>query len=132
MEANEPTQWFDHQIDDGVLILSIKLSEEGEFFDNPDQIVAEVLSAYGAATASVENPSCVVVIEAEIATSPLLRLLYLLYRECQKKRGGLYVCNFPQEDMISLNTLGLTEYPGFHLKPSRQDAVAAARSLKQD
>ena len=66
-------------------------------------------------------------IETRVATSLLIRILYRLFRECRKSRGDLYVCGFPSEYMISLSTLGLTELPGFRLKPTEEAAIEEIR-----
>jgi hypothetical protein len=132
MKDLEPIdRWFGHAVKDGVLVISIQLAEEAELFDNPDHVTDEILQAYNTVTASLQNRSCVVVTKTQAATSQLIRILYRLYRECQKNHGNLYVCEFPQEYMISLSTLGLTELPGFRLRATEVDAVSDAQADNQ-
>jgi len=110
------------QFKDGVIVVSIRIGEEAEAFDNPDRIVESILTSYRESVTIHKSSSCIAVIETRVATSQLIRMLFQLYRECQKHKGQLYVCKFPEEYMISLSTLGLTELPGFHLAESEKAA----------
>lgn len=121
-------RWFEKTTPNGVLVISIRLEEEAEFFDNPDAVTEKILDTYREAAKELRHPSCVVVIKTDVASSQLIRILYQLYRECQKNHGNLYVCEFPQEYMISLSTLGLTELPGFRLRATESDALREAQA----
>jgi len=120
-------KWVDYATDAGVLVIAIKLADEADFFEKPEDMTKAILDLYKHESELQNNPSCIAVIETPVATSLLIRILYRLFRECQKHRGDLYVCSFPREYMISLSTLGLTELPGFHLKPTEEAAVEEIR-----
>jgi hypothetical protein len=113
---------FEVRTKNGIVVISIKLGEEAEAFDDTDRIAEHVVNAYREASVLIGKASCVAVIETRVATSQLIRIVFQLYRECQRHHGRLYVCKFPEEYMISLSTLGLTELPGFELAENEDDA----------
>lgn len=111
-------------VDNGVLVFEVHDVESAEFFDDPAAITDEVVKSYEAHVDSgAVSPSCVVVIKARSAPSPLIRLIYRLFKACRKRRASLFVCDFPDEYIVSLRTLALMDQEGFEIARTREDAV---------
>jgi hypothetical protein len=71
--------------------------------------------------------SCVVVIKAETAGSPLVRALFELYKEVNAGTGQVVVASFPADYIDSLTFLGLTDLDGFE---TARDETAALAQLR--
>ena len=92
-----------------------------------ESLTRELLDAYEITRqdGQIENPSCLVVLVATTAGSPLLRALFELYQRVQSERGELICVDFPTDYLASLTSLGLTELRGFRLSHSRDEALDA-------
>ncbi len=70
-----------------------------------------------------QTGSCVVVITAETAGSPLVRALYELYKLVFAKGGQVICVGYPAEYIDSLITIGLPALDGFSLASEEDQAV---------
>ena len=61
------------------------------------------------------TPSCVIVLNAKAAGSPLLKALYNLYQHVFQQGGQVKVVGFPPDFIALLNSTGLTSFRGFSL-----------------
>lgn len=116
-------RWVDFKVKRNVLVFLVKGVDEVGFFDEPSVMGDDVIAAYEKYSSSLQQSSCLVVVEAATAPSPLIRLIYRIFKACRKKGGTLYVCDFPDEFQISLSTLALTEQPGFRLRPDEESVL---------
>jgi hypothetical protein len=125
MHDRQPlNSWVDYSVTDGVTVFAIKGTDEADFFENPSGIADEVLAKYEELSSAPNGRrSCVAVVEASVAPSSLIRLIYRLFKACHKKHGTLYVCKFPEEYMVSLSTLALSGQPGFETRATEEMAV---------
>ena len=69
------------------------------------------------------HPSCVVVMDADTAGSPLIRALYELYKTVTAKGGRLGVVQFPIDYIPSLSALGMLRLDDFKLSGERDEAI---------
>ncbi len=73
----------------------------------------------------IETGSCVVVITAETAGSPLVRALFELYKLVFAKGGQVICVGFPADYIQALITIGMPALEGFSLGSDEEQAVAA-------
>jgi hypothetical protein len=74
------------------------------------------------------STSCVVVLDANTAGSPLLKALRNLHSRVSSEKGNLAVVGFPPRFIALLNSLGLPSYKDFLLSRDKDSAVAEVRS----
>jgi len=67
--------------------------------------------------------SCVVVIKAETAGSPLVRALFELYKAVTAEGGQVICVGYPSDYIDSLTELGLPSLHGFSLAASQEAAI---------
>jgi hypothetical protein len=121
-------KWVDLENRDGITVFAIRGGDDASFFDSAATIADQVIAKYEEVAPTAAGPSCIVLVEVSIAPSPVIRLLYRLFKACRKRGGTTYVCNFPEEYMVSLSTLALTEQPGFRLRPNVEMAIDDIRA----
>lgn len=114
--------------DRGVVVLQVSYGPELMLAQSASTVLSEELvNTYkqeaNQSTALVTQ-SCVVVIEAETAGSPLVRALFELYRTVYAGGGQVICVHFPSDYIDSLTTLGLTTLPGFSLAGSKEEAIS--------
>ena len=74
-------------------------------------------------SAEAERPSsCVILLDANIADSHLVRALFELYRLVVRADGRLACVGYPIEFLESLTSLGMLELPDFDLHDSSEAA----------
>lgn len=67
--------------------------------------------------------SCVVVIQAEVAASAIVRALYTLYQHVKSRGGQVFLAGYPEAYKTALATLGLLSLPGFNEAGSEEEAL---------
>jgi len=77
---------------------------------------------------SARTGSCVVVITAETAGSPLVRALFELYKVVTAEGGQVICVGYPSDYIDSLTELGLPSLDGFSLATSQQAAIETLAS----
>jgi hypothetical protein len=119
--------------DRGVVLLQVSYGPELMLAQGTSTVLSEELvKTYKQAAdqnTALVTTSCVVVIKAETAGSPLVRALFELYRTVYASGGQVICVDFPSDYIDSLTTLGLTALPGFSLAGSEDEAIS--RLLKQ-
>lgn len=122
---------IDGEVKDGVIVLTVSfgpelLLERGArerlSTQLKDQYEKQRLS--GGATTT----SCVVMIDSEVAGSPLVRALFELYREVVGRQSGqVVVASYPQDYQESLSSLGLPSLDGFRLAFDEEEAIGRVK-----
>ena len=74
------------------------------------------------------SPSCVVVLNASTAGSPLLKALRNIHSRVSADKGLLSVVGFPTRFIALLNSLGLPSFEDFKLNRDKESAVAEIRA----
>ena len=74
--------------------------------------------------AQPDRRDCVVDIEAEIAGSPLVRALVDLYLVVDSRRCKVLVSNYPDDYIVSLTEVGITNLPGFRMYRTKKEALS--------
>lgn len=122
-ERTAVNRWVEVDAARRVPVFYILGGNDVEFFDNPAAIGDALVAKYEELAKASGMASCVAVIESTYAPSPLIRLIYRLYKACRRHAGVLYVCGFPEDYLISLSTIALSEQDGFELRPSLESAL---------
>ncbi len=114
-------------IEDKVVILVVRYGPELMLsLTAHETLSAKLVKAYeeeSAKDASVKTNSCIVMIEAETAGSPIVRALFELYKTVYAGSGQVICVGYPQDYIDSLTTLGLTGLAGFSLANTKQEAL---------
>lgn len=129
--AEQPT--VTSAVDRGVVMLQVSYGPELLLSQGASTVLSdELVNTYKQAAdsnAALATRSCVVVIKAETAGSPLVRALFELYRTVYAGGGQVICVDFPSDYIDSLTTLGLTTLPGFSLAGNKDEAIS--RLLQQ-
>lgn len=114
----------------GVIVLTIRYGKDLLLQDKArTQLSEEIVAAYRKSRDSAGNEaktsSCIVMIESEVAGSPLVRALYELWQEVTIKGAGQVVCvDYPDDYIDTLTSLGLPSLAGFTLAHSKEQAIS--------
>ncbi|MGC9972397.1 MAG: hypothetical protein ABSE56_17585 [Bryobacteraceae bacterium] len=111
------------RIERGSVVLSVQYSPES--LRDPglgERLGLEMVRLY---EANLPGPgaSCVVVIQAAVAASVIVRALYTLYQKVRKQAGQVFLVGFPEDCMRSLAMLGLSSLRGFNSAESEEQAL---------
>lgn len=126
------------KVRDRVIVLSIGYGAELIFAEKARERVRDALREHYRSKLGDEKQkqqgqedkvitsSCVVVITADTAGSPLVRALFDLWEEVTRGgRGpGQLICaSYPDDYIVSLTALGLPTLPGFRLAKDEEEAI---------
>ena len=115
-------------LEQGVVVLTVSYGPELMLTNTASKKLSEELvGAYQKETGkngSANTGSCVVIIEAQTAGSPLVRALFELYKTVSADGGQVICIGFPSDYIDSLTTLGLTALPGFTLAGKKEEALS--------
>lgn len=115
--------------DDASRLVVLKLGQHVDVHTIDTDAVTQKVCNYLEAV-SPDAKVCIFDVGVEFATSNLIRIIFEIYRQIRRLDGELIVSNFPNEYMIALGTLGLTELPGFTLAGNLDEAKK--RALKSE
>jgi len=73
---------------------------------------------------SDQGRSCILIIVAKTAGSPIVRAVFELYKVVTDAGGELMVVDYPSAYSESLTGLGILALPGFSLAPNLEDAMS--------
>lgn len=111
----------------GVILLTISYDEELLFqADTSGLLSNKLIEEYqkNLKAPGVENKSCIVKIDSEVAGSPIVRALFALWKEVVKTTGNQVICvGYPEDYLYSLTSLGLPTQKGFSLASTEDEAV---------
>ena len=114
-------------IEDKVVVLKVRYGPELMLSRRAHETLsAELVKRYEAESAkddSVKTNSCIIIIEADTAGSPLVRALFELYKTVYAGSGQVICVGFPPDYIDSLTTLGLTGLPGFSLANNKEEGL---------
>ena len=117
------------EVEQGVIILTIRYGPELVFargaVENMRDSLVDRYSQMLQDPDLKDERSCVVVIDADTAGSPLVRALFELYKVVTRANGKLVVGCYPEHYIESLSALLLPALGGFSLAASRTDALNA-------
>jgi hypothetical protein len=113
-------------LEQGIVVLKISYGPDQMFQrETAMRLSEQLLSAYTTwidKEGVEDRKSCITVIEAQTAGSPLVRGLFDLYKAVRRKDGQLICANYPADYLESITTLGLPALPGFILVSKPSDA----------
>ena len=117
--------------DGDVPVLTVDYSADQMFLPRSAQTLSErLVTVYRDHISGKSAPkSCIIVIAADTAGSPLVRALFELYKVVKADDGQLYCVSYPDAYIDSLTSLGLTVLPGFYLCTSMTEALAKVKAL---
>ena len=110
---------------DGVIVLTINYDEEQLLKKGKKERFSNVLTnEYENFRKNVDNPSCIVKIESEVAGSAIIRALFELWKRVHEKEKGKVICvDYPKDYINSLSAIGLTALSGFKLASTVEKAI---------
>jgi hypothetical protein len=120
-------------VEDGAVVLNVIYDHEHMFHPEAssklsNMLIQEYLSKCD--SRGVITNSCVVVIHADTAGSPLVRSLFELYKVVKQAGGEVICANYPPDYLAGIATLGLPDLPGFILVPDKRAALKKLASLR--
>lgn len=115
--------------DRGFTVLSVSFSPNNLLMDGfSDRLTRDLVESYVETRAGLDKADCLVVMEAEVAGSAVVRSLFELYKLTQANRGRLICVGFPETYVSSLAALGVLDLPGFELGANRDEALSELES----
>src|SRR5437762_12153744 len=100
----ETSKDYDLVFADGATVLTIHIDEEEHFAHKYEELAEAIVTECDSIAQDHRQAMCLVIIKARAATSQLIRILYQVYRACQKQKSRLYVTGYPREYMLALTT----------------------------
>jgi hypothetical protein len=114
---------------DGVVRIELAYDNNQLFQDDAAKVLSEEVSREYEKAKGTEPTarSCLVVIVADTAASPVVKALFELYRAVGAVGGSVGVVGYPAEFIDSINSLGLPSLAGFDLFPTEDEALSELR-----
>ena len=94
--------------------------------DAPNELAKLLTQKYDSLESGSKAKDCVVVINADIAGSPIVRALIELYILVFSKRGQVLLAEYPDAYFESLTSAALPDQPGFRTFLTKEDALREA------